>query len=204
MDERRWVAQDANYNITAIFDNAGNVVERYAYDPFGSVTVLDENWNVQAGGSAFAWFHLHQGGRFDATSGLYHFRHRDYSPTLGRWTSLDPIRYTAGDVNLYRALGNGLPNCLDPSGLYLYLVQVTLTDTAEATHELYNLASIQFCNTTYTFTDPIGNSTQFVFAEGWRLTQEIDPLGNSTFYSYTSDGLLVSQTLLDKILKTIK
>ena len=41
----------------------------------------------------------------------------------------------------------------------LYLVQVTLTDTAEATHELYNLASIQFRNTTYTFTDTVGNST---------------------------------------------
>jgi len=48
----------------------------------------------------------------------------------------------------------------------LYLVQVTLTDTAEATHDLFNLASIQFRNTTYTFTDPVGNSTQFVFAEG--------------------------------------
>jgi len=76
----------------------------------------------------------------------------------------------------------------------LYLVQVTLTDTAEATHDLFNLASIQFRNYTYTFTDPIGNSTQFVFAEGWRLTQEIDPLGNSTFYSYTTDGLLASRT----------
>jgi RHS repeat-associated protein len=76
----------------------------------------------------------------------------------------------------------------------LYLVQVTLTDTAEATHELFNLASIQFRNTTYTFTDPIGNSTQFVFAEGWRLTQEIDPLGHSSFYSYTTDGLLTSRT----------
>jgi YD repeat-containing protein len=76
----------------------------------------------------------------------------------------------------------------------LYLVQVTLTDTVEATHDLYNLASIQFRTYTYTFTDPIGNSTQFVYATGWRLTQEIDPLGNSTFYSYTSDGLLASRT----------
>ena len=79
--------------------------------------MLDADWDVQAGGSAFSWQYLHQGGRFDVTSGLYHFRHRDYSPSLGRWTSLDPLRYDAGDVNLYRALGNGLPNRLDPSGL---------------------------------------------------------------------------------------
>ena len=41
LDERLYVAQDANNNITALFDNAGNVVERYVYDPFGQATVLD-------------------------------------------------------------------------------------------------------------------------------------------------------------------
>ncbi|MDW8244156.1 MAG: RHS repeat-associated core domain-containing protein [Thermogemmata sp.] len=41
---------------------------------------------------SFALVYLHQSGRFDGTSGLYHFRYRDYSPTLVRWTSLDPIR----------------------------------------------------------------------------------------------------------------
>ena len=41
LDERLYVAQDANYNVIALFDNSGNVVERYVYDPFGSVTVLD-------------------------------------------------------------------------------------------------------------------------------------------------------------------
>ena len=49
--------------------------------------------------------------------GLYHFRHRDYSPTLGRWTSLDPLRYDAEDVNLYRALGNNTLIRFDPYGL---------------------------------------------------------------------------------------
>jgi hypothetical protein len=48
---------------------------------------------------------------------LYHFRHRDYSPTLGRWTTLDPIRYLAGDVNLYRYVANNSPSKTDPSGL---------------------------------------------------------------------------------------
>jgi hypothetical protein len=33
---------------------------------------------------------------------------------------LDPIRYAAGDFNLYRALGNGPTNRLDPSGLIWY------------------------------------------------------------------------------------
>jgi RHS repeat-associated protein len=116
LDERLWVVQDANYNVTALFDNSGNVVERYVYDPFGQVTILDAGWNTLST-SAFAWNYLHQGGRFDATSGLYHFRFRDYSPTLGRWTSLDPLRYAAGDVNLYRYVGNTPTLFTDPSGL---------------------------------------------------------------------------------------
>jgi RHS repeat-associated protein len=117
LDERLWVVQDANYNVTALFDNSGSVVERYAYDPFGQVTVLDADFNLKSGGSDYAWSHLHQGGRFDSVSDLYHFRHRDYSPTLGRWTRLDPIRYAAGDMNLYRGLGNSPVNRVDPSGL---------------------------------------------------------------------------------------
>jgi RHS repeat-associated protein len=120
LDERLYVVQDANYNITALLDNAGNVVERYVYDPFGQATILDANWTERAA-SAFAWVYLHQGGRFDTTSGLYHFRHRDYSPTLGRWTSLDPLRYDAGDVNLYRVVFNAPTNFTDPSGQLFWI-----------------------------------------------------------------------------------
>jgi hypothetical protein len=32
LDERLYVVQDANYNVTALFDNSGNIVERYVYD----------------------------------------------------------------------------------------------------------------------------------------------------------------------------
>ncbi len=77
---------------------------------------------MRSAGSAFAWVYLHQGGRFDGASGLYHFRHRDYSPTLGRWTSLDPLRYAAGDVNLYRFVFNVPTVYTDPSGQLPFLV----------------------------------------------------------------------------------
>ena len=52
-DERLWAVQDANYNITAIFDNAGHVVERYVYDHFGSVKVLAPAWSTRSA-SAFS------------------------------------------------------------------------------------------------------------------------------------------------------
>lgn len=40
-----------------------------------------------------------------------------YSPTLGRFITKDPIGFQAGDVNLYRFVGNNPANFVDPSGL---------------------------------------------------------------------------------------
>ena len=40
-----------------------------------------------------------------------------YDPTIGRWTSQDPLAFEAGDANLYRYIANGPTNGLDPSGL---------------------------------------------------------------------------------------
>jgi RHS repeat-associated protein len=116
LDERLWVQQDANFNVTALVDDNGDVVERYVYDPYGVATVLDETWSV-IGTSAYGWLYLHQGGRLDATSGLYHFRNRDYSPTLGRWVTIDPIRYSGGATNLVAYNFNAPINYLDASGL---------------------------------------------------------------------------------------
>jgi RHS repeat-associated protein len=117
LEERLWVQQDANFNVTALLDATGAVVERYAYDPFGKATVYDTSWNVRTAGSAYGWLYLHQGGRFDKDTGLYEFRHRFYSPTLGRWMQEDPLFFAAGDVNLYRYAANRVIGVVDPSGL---------------------------------------------------------------------------------------
>jgi hypothetical protein len=58
------LAQDANWHVTALLglvdaDGPGGnpaewqVVERYIYDPFGSVTVLDAEWNERSSGSEY-------------------------------------------------------------------------------------------------------------------------------------------------------
>jgi RHS repeat-associated protein len=114
--EHLYVAQDANYNVTAIFDNSGHVVERYVYDPFGVVTVLTPNW-VPLPGTLFDWNNYHQGLRFEALTGLYHNRAREYSPTLMRFVAVDPIGFAGGYTNLYVYVGNGPTNAMDPSGL---------------------------------------------------------------------------------------
>jgi RHS repeat-associated protein len=114
---RLYVQQDANGDVTALVNASGAVVERYAYDPYGSVTVLNPNTWATMAGSAFAWVYLHQGGRYDAATGLYNFRNRDESPTLGRWLQVDPIRLRGGDTNLYRDEGDRPTSAVDPTGL---------------------------------------------------------------------------------------
>jgi RHS repeat-associated protein len=116
LSERLYVQQDANWNVTAVVDSTGVVQERYVYDPYGTPTKLKADWTAQTS-SLFNWAYLHQGGRLDSTSGLYNFRMRDYSPTLGRWMQQDPIRYRAGQSNLYQYVGDAPENAIDPFGL---------------------------------------------------------------------------------------
>src|SRR5262249_26476154 len=86
MEERLYAQQDANWNVTALVNASGQVVERYAYEPYGQVTVLDANWSPRSQNqSAFAWVTLHQGQRHDWATGYDDSRERDYSRTLGRW-----------------------------------------------------------------------------------------------------------------------
>jgi RHS repeat-associated protein len=90
-----YVQQDANWDVTSVASAAGAVQERYAYDPYGKATFLDAGFNALAG-SAAGWAYLHQGGRLGSASGLYLFRSRDYSRTLGRWMQRDPLGYVEG------------------------------------------------------------------------------------------------------------
>lgn len=111
---RLYAQQDAGFNVTALISTAGTVVERFAYDPYGAATVLTSGWSATTDSCnwAFRW----KGGRYDSGNGLYNFRNRDYSPTLGRWMQNDPAGYVDG-ANLYQAvLGAPIDN-VDPLGL---------------------------------------------------------------------------------------
>ncbi len=76
LEERVYVMQDANWNVTGIMNPAGSVLERYVYDPYGVPTRLTAGWQTP-GADTYNWNYLHQGGRYDAASGLYQFRHRE-------------------------------------------------------------------------------------------------------------------------------
>lgn len=107
---------DANQNVTAAIDLDGTVAARYAYTPYGEATEYDAAWANPAASTADG--PLYAGYHFDAEAGLYHVRHRQYHPTLGTFTTRDPIGYAAGDENLYRYVGNDPTGAVDPQGLW--------------------------------------------------------------------------------------
>jgi RHS repeat-associated protein len=92
------------------------VLERYIYDPYGSPTVLNPDWSLDADGTDFSFVYLHQGGRHDSTLKLSHFRNRDLHVELGRWTRQDPLGFVDGS-NVYQAYVSSPVNGVDPSGL---------------------------------------------------------------------------------------
>jgi RHS repeat-associated protein len=116
LEERVYVQQDANWNVTALVDPSGAVVERYVYDPYGQVARLTSTWGTPST-DPYAFANLHQGGRWDSVVNLYHFRNGDLSPVLGRWLQNDPITFAGGDTNLYRYVTNGPASNVDAEGL---------------------------------------------------------------------------------------
>ena len=115
-DERLFYSQDANFNVTALVEADGDVAERYDYDAYGRVTVLEPtDWSKDSDNqSDYGNDILYCGYRHDPETGLYHVRHRMYHVTLGRWMQRDPVGYADG-ANLYAAYF--VPAGVDPYGL---------------------------------------------------------------------------------------
>jgi RHS repeat-associated protein len=108
--------QDGNGNVTTMTDTSGNVIERYAYDPFGNVTITGPTGTTQSTSSVGNRF-MFSGREYIAEIKLYDFRSRVYSPGLGRFIQTDPMRFQAGDNNIYRYCGNNPISGADPMGL---------------------------------------------------------------------------------------
>ena len=54
--------------------------------------------------------------QYDSATGLYYDNARYYDMVIGRFMSQDPKGFAAGDSNLYRYVGNGPTDGIDPTG----------------------------------------------------------------------------------------
>jgi RHS repeat-associated protein len=95
----------------SLTDPSGNLVNRYAYDPFGN---LSSN-STETITNPFRYV-----GRFgvmDDGTGLLYMRARYYAARAGRFLTKDPIYLAGGSWNLYAYVGNNPVKRADPLGL---------------------------------------------------------------------------------------
>jgi RHS repeat-associated protein len=114
LDERFYALQDANFNVTAIVDTAGDVQERYSYTLYGVRTIYDGSFGSRAS-SSYDWTVGHQGLTHDEESGLVCNRNRMLHPLLGRFVQRDLLGYVDG-MSLCEYEASGPLSNLDPPG----------------------------------------------------------------------------------------
>jgi len=113
--QKLYLLRDGLNSTTAVTNVAGVRIQRYAYDVYGAVQVLDPQGHPTT--DLPKTNYLFTGRELEPATGLYNYRNRFYHPGVGRFLQPDPIGFQGGEVNLYRYALNDPINLVDPSGL---------------------------------------------------------------------------------------
>lgn len=113
---------DSLGNIEALTDGTEAIIERTTYDAYGAPKFTDAAFNPGGSTSSVDNPFLFTGRRLDEETGLYYYRNRYYSSSLGRFIERDPIGYGGGSMGLYEYVGGNAINLIDPMGLDAFII----------------------------------------------------------------------------------
>ncbi len=165
---------DALGSVTHLTDVDGVVVESYQYDVYGNVTMFDGE-EAFLENSAIDNRFLFTGREYLAGLDLYDYRNRVYSADLGRFVQTDPIRFDAGDVNIYRYVFNRILFGTDPYGLLMAQITVFVdlsTPTGHTWTEITYSDGYTYNRGNYASGLRDDSGRQYQLSQTWDITDE--------------------------------
>ena len=103
LTRRVYAIQDELCSVVTAMNEAGSVLERYSYDPYGQTRFFSDSF-IPRSDSDISWSYQYAGYKVDSESSLLYARNRFLHSSIGNWLQRDPIRERPFDCYRYADL----------------------------------------------------------------------------------------------------